>query len=273
VASLSDYTVKQMLDEVPSLLYSMDGEEPIILAGVHLSALDIEAVASLSPTGEVDGIILGYCVLRLISVKSLWSVFYQTKISTVKLRVLTAKPEENLEQLVRRIMKTGWGYAVVVDADDKPSNLVGLLNLAAFYQKSGVASRLAGMRVSDRASNPLFGVSEKVSVLSAIRTMLDQHARRLLVKESGVVVDDRGVIKWLLSPANMTKLRDSPREVLQTPLTSMPEIMHTPPYVEPGTDCATALYLITKSEARCVITSDRRQILTPWDLTVRLLVE
>ena len=95
-------------------------------------------------------------------------------------------------------MKTGGGYAVVIDADDKPSNLVGPLNLAAFYQKSGVASRLAGLRVRDRASNPLFTISEKATVLSAIRPMLDRHARRLLVEESKLVVDDRRVIKWLL---------------------------------------------------------------------------
>jgi len=272
LASLSDFTVKDVIKQVPSVLYSIEGSEPIILAGVHLSSLDVEAVASLSKAGNPDGIILGYCVLRLISVKNLWSVFYQTKMATVKLPVLTARPQENLERFVKRIMKSGWGYAVVVDDAGKPSNLVGLLDLAGFYLKSGVASRLADKVVKDKASSPLFAISEEATVLATIRSMLHKHARRLLVKEPGLVISDRGVIKWLLSPSNMTRLRDSPRQVLTTRLKSIPEILHTPSFVDPKTDGATALDLITKNEAHCVITTDKRQILTPWDLTVRLLV-
>lgn len=270
--SLSDFTIKEMLEATPSVLYSMKGEEPIILAGVHLSALEVEAVASLNKGGRPEGIILGYCVLRLINTKNLWSVFYQTKISTVKLPVLVARPQDSLETTVKKIMKKGWGYAVVVDSEGKPTNLVGLLDLATFYLSAGVSSNLANKLVKDKASTPLFAISQEATVQSAIRAMLDSHARRLLVKEPGLVLSDRGLIRWLLSPANMSKLRDSPREVLQTKLSTIPEILHTPTFVDRETDGATALDLITKNEAHCVITKDRKQILTPWDLTVRLLV-
>jgi hypothetical protein len=273
VPTLSDYTIKQMLDQVPSVLYSVKGEEPIILAGVHLSALEVEAIASLDRTGRADGIILGYCVLRLINAKDLWSVFYKTKVSTVKIPVFAARPQDNLQRTVGVIFSKGWGYVVIVDSENKPTNLIGLLDLAAFYLKSGVASRLARMRVNDKALTKLFTIGEGATVLRAVQTMLDGHTRRLLVKESKLILSDRGVIKWLLSPSIMTKLRDSPKEVLATRLSSISEILHTPSLVDPEMDGATALELITRNDAHCVVTKDMKQILTPWDLTVRLLFE
>ena len=270
--SLGDFTLEQMLETSPSVLYSIKGEEPIILAGVNLSALEVEAVASLGKTGEADGIILGYCVLRLINARNLQSVFYKTKISDVRIPVLTARPQDNLLVTVERIMKKGWGYAVLVDPENRPTNLVGLLDLATFYLKSGIAEDLAKKRVKDKSSSPLFAINQNVTVSKAIRAMLDWHARRLLVKEPGMVISDRAVIKWLLSPANMAQLRDSPRRVLATPISSVSEVLHTPSLVDPDTDGATALELIIKNDAHCVITKDYKQIMTPWDLTVRLLV-
>jgi CBS domain-containing protein len=270
--SLADYSVKQMLAESPSTLYSISGEDPIILAGVHLSALEVEAVLALGKNDQPDGIILGYCVLRLMDSKNLWSVFYQTKISTVKLPVLTAKPDDNLQKMISRIMNKGWGYAVIVDSQNKATNLVGLLDLATFYLKSGVSELLAKKQVKDKASTPLFSISEEVTLIDAIKAMLDKHARRLLVTQSGLVLSDRGIIKWLLSPANMDKLRDAPKEILATKVRAMSEVLHTPSTVKPDTDAATALKEIVKNDAHCVVTSDMQQILTPWDLTVRLLL-
>jgi hypothetical protein len=52
----------------------------------------------------------------------------------------------------------------------------------------------------------------------------------------------------------------------------MSEMLHTPSLVDPQTDAATALDLITKNDAHCVVTKDFKQIMTPWNLTVRLLV-
>jgi len=48
-----------MLAQSPSTLYSISGEDPIILAGVHLSALEVEAVLALGKDELPDGIILG----------------------------------------------------------------------------------------------------------------------------------------------------------------------------------------------------------------------
>jgi len=272
LSSLADFTLQQVLESSPSVLYSIKGEEPIILAGVNLSALDVEAVVSLGDTGEADGIILGYCVLKLINARNLHSIFYKTKISDVRIPVLTAGPQDNLHATVEKIMKKGWGYAVVVDAEQRPTNLVGLLDLATFYLKSGVASVLATKRVKDKSSTPLFAINQDTTVAGAIRAMLDWHARRLLVKEPGLVISDRGVIKWLLSPSSMAQLRDSPRRILTTPVSSISEVLHTPSFVDPETDAATALDLIIKNDAHCVVTKDFKQIMTPWDLTVRLLV-
>lgn len=268
--SLERFTVRDVLDQAPSTMYSVNGSEPIILAGVHLSSLEVEAVASLTRTNGVNGIILGYCVLRLINAKNLWTVFYRTKVADVRIPVLKTTPDENLLKTVRRIKRKGWGYAVVIDSGGKPSNILGLLDLASFYAKSGVATELSNQLVGKRASTPLYSIREEVTVQGAIRTMLAKHARRLFVKESSSVLSDRGIIKWLLSPPTLAGLRDSPESVLKTQIGSIGEVLHRPSFVEPGTNGETALKLALENDAHCVITQDKRQILTPWDLTVRL---
>lgn len=151
--------------------------------------------------------------------------------------------------------------------------MVGLLDLATSYLKSGVGSRLAEVRVKDKASAELFNISQDVTVFAAVRTMLDRHARRLFVTGPGLVLSDRSVIKWLLSPSNVTKLKDSPKQLMATTIGSISEVLHAPSFVSPDTDGTTALELILKNDAHCVITEDLKHILTPWDLTVKLLVE
>jgi hypothetical protein len=97
--------------------------------------------------------------------------------------------------------------------------------------------------------------------------------RRLFVTESERVLSDRGVIKWLLSPANLGKLRDAPNSVLGSPVGSLGTILHKTVFVEKDLDAAIALQLINKEDARCLITDDRKMILTPWDLTISLLAK
>ena len=50
-------------------------------------------------------------------------------------------------------------------------------------------------------------------------------------------------------------------------------MLHRPVFVEGNVDAATALQLINKEDARCLITKDRKMILTPWDLTISLFAK
>jgi len=50
-------------------------------------------------------------------------------------------------------------------------------------------------------------------------------------------------------------------------------MLNRPVFVEKDLDAARALQLINKEDARCLITDDRKMILTPWDLTVSLLAK
>jgi len=50
-------------------------------------------------------------------------------------------------------------------------------------------------------------------------------------------------------------------------------MLHKPVFVEQDLDAATALSWISKEDARCLITKDKRMILTPWDLTISLLTK
>lgn len=271
MAAAPGFTIEQLLAATPSTLYGVKGDEPIISAGLHLSALDVEGVVAMDREGRADGIVIGYNVLRLINPKNLWSTFYQTKISAAKMRVLLAKPQDGLEKTVKSIMKRGWGYAVVADEQGKPVRLIGLLDLASFYVKSGMSEGFRSSHVRGKGSTPVITIDEKTTASMAVQKMLGKHVRRLLLKESGLILSDRGVIKWLLSPETTAKLRDSPRDVLETPLSGLSQFFHKPALVDPDADLPTALKLLDQYDARCLVTKDHNEIITPWDLTIRLL--
>ena len=271
--SISGVSVKGILDASPCILYKVNEQEPIISAGLHLSQLDVEGVVAVDKDGKPTGIIIGYNVLRLTNAKTVWSTFYQTRIADSKMRVLLARPEDEVQTIVKSILNHGWGYAIVVDPKGAPTNLVGLLDIADFLVKSGLTAKVTNVRARDKASNPLISISENAEIMGAVETMLDKHVRRLYVKESELVVSDRGIIKWLLSPANLGRLRDSPKEILQAKVKSLGPMLHKPVFVEQDIDAATALRWINKEDARCLITNDRKMILTPWDLTISVLAK
>jgi CBS domain-containing protein len=265
--------IKKILEASPCTLYRIDESEPIISAGLHLSQLDVEGVVATDKTGKPTGIIIGYNVLRLANPKTIWSTFYQTRIADSKMRVLLTKPEDDVQTIAKSIVSNGWGYAIVVNPAGNPTNLIGLLDIAEFLVKSGFTARVTNVRARDKASNPLIKTSEQLSVYETIRTMLDKHVRRLFLKETERIVSDRAIIKWLLSPVNLGKLRDSPEEVMRSPVSAIGAMLHKTVFVEPDCDASTALKLINTEDSRCLVTNDRRMILTPWDLTISLLTK
>lgn len=271
--SILGVPIRQVLETSPCTLYRIDENEPIISAGLHLSQLDVEGVVATDKSGKPTGIIIGYNVLRLANPKTVWSTFYQTRIADSKMRVLLTKPEDNVQTMTKSIMTNGWGYAIVVSPSGAPTNLIGLLDIAEFLVKSGYTARVTNVRARDKASNPLIKTSEQLSIYDTIQTMLDKHVRRLFLKETERIVSDRAIIKWLLSPANLGRLRDAPEEVMGSTVSSIGPMLHKPVFVEPDCDAATALTLINKEDARCLITNNRRMILTPWDLTISLLTK
>jgi CBS domain-containing protein len=270
---ISSVSVKKIVEASPCVLFKVNEDEPIIAAGLHLSQLDVEGVVAVDKAGKPSGIIIGYNVLRLTNPKSVWSTFYKTRIADSKMRVLLAKPEDDVQTIAKSILSQGWGYAIVVNAAGAPTNLIGLLDIAEFMVKSGFTARITNVRARDKASNPLITISENLSVQETIATMLDMHVRRLFLQESEQVVSDRGVIKWLLSPANLGRLRDEPDKILGSPVRELGVMLHEPVFVKEEIDAATALQWISKGDARCLITENRKMILTPWDLTISLLTK
>ena len=119
---------------------------------------------------------------------------------------------------MKSILNHGWGYAIVVNASGAPTNLIGLLDIADFLVKSGFTAIVRNVRARDKASNPMISISEEPLCHGNDQTMLDKHVRRLFVRESELVVSDRGVIKWLLSPTNLGRLRDAPNGILESPV-------------------------------------------------------
>jgi CBS domain-containing protein len=271
--SILGVSIRSILETSPCVLYRVNEDEPIISAGLHLSQLDVEGVVSVDGAGKPTGVIIGYNVLRLVNARTVWSTFYRTRIADSKMRVLMARPGDDLQDVLKSILNHGWGYAIVVDSSGSPINLIGLLDIADFLVKSGFTAKVTNVRARDKASNPLISISERATIMAAIQTMLDKHVRRLFVTESERVVSDRAVIKWLLSPANLGKLRDAPNAVLGSSVGSLGTMLHKTVFVEKDLDAAMALQLINKEDARCLVTDDRKMILTPWDLTISLLAK
>lgn len=265
--------MRNILETSPCVLYRVNEDEPIMSAGLHLSQLDIEGVVAVDGAGKPTGVTLGYNVLRLVDTKTVWSAFYRTRVADSKMRVLLAEPEDDVQTIIKSILHHGWGYAIAVNASGAPINLIGLLDIAEFPVRSGYTAKVTNVRATDKASNPLISISEGVTVMAAIQTMLDKHVRRLFVRESELVVSDSGVIKWLLSPANFGRLRDAPSEVLASSVGSLGPLLHKPVFVEKDLDAEKPQQWINKEDARCLITDDRTMILTPWDLTVSLLAK
>jgi hypothetical protein len=266
-------SIGKILETSPCVLYRVNENEPILSAGLHLSQLDVEGVVAVDKVGKATGIIIGYNVLRLAKPKTVWSAFYQTRIADAKMPVLLTKPEDDVQTIVKSILNHGWGYAIVVNASGAPTNLIGLLDIAEFLVKSGFTGKVTNVRARDQASNPLISISEGVSVMDTIGTMLDKHVRRLFLRESELIVSDRGLIRWLLSPTNLGRLRDAPTQILESPVSMLGPMLHKPVFVEEDLDASTALQWINKGDARCLITNDRKMILTPWDLTISLLTK
>jgi CBS domain-containing protein len=210
LAYVTELSVQQVLDDSACKLYRVEEEEPIITAGLYLSQLDIEGVVAVDRAGKPTGIIIGYNVLRLTNPKTVWTTFYQTRIADAKMRVILAEPKDDVRAVLRSILNHGWGYAIVVSPDGKATNLIGLLDLANFLIKSGMTAKIQKVEAREKGSNPLILTSQKASVIDTIQTMLAKHVRRLFVEESELIVSDRAIIKWLLSPANLGRLRDSP---------------------------------------------------------------
>ena len=227
----------------------------------------------MSQAGKPTGVILGYNVLRLVDPKTVWSAFYQTRIADSKMPVLLAQAEDDVQAIVKSIMNHGWGYAIIVDRGGAPTNLIGLLDLAEFLVKSafigpgherkGVGQGvqpddLGEQRARHRGHHP-------DDARQAHEEALPERlcARRLRPR----------MIKWLLSPANLKRLRDSPKELLESSVASLGALLHKPLFVDPDIDAATALTWLNKEDGRCLITEDRKTILTPWDLTVSLLTK
>jgi signal-transduction protein with cAMP-binding, CBS, and nucleotidyltransferase domain len=273
LAFIAGLTIQRVLDVSVCKLYCVQEEEPIISAGLHLSQLDVEGVVAVDKAGKPTGVIIGYNVLRLVNPKTVWATFYQTRIADSKMRVILAEPKDDVQGVLRSILNHGWGYAIVVAPDGRATNLIGLLDIANFLIKAGLTGKVQNVRARDKASNPLISISQKVPVMDTIHTMLEKHVRRLFVKESELVVSDRGIIKWMLSPANLGRLRDSPKEVLEAPISAMGVMLQKPAFVEQDCDAEKALNMIYREDARCLITNDRSMILTPWDLTISLLAK
>jgi len=216
---------------------------------------------------SVHGFIGGYIIIEIIeqSRKNAWSTLYKTPSENVDWKLLTTSLDEELDILLRKMIATGYGHALVLDKD-KPVSPIGLLDIAKFFLYSGVSDNLEDITIGQLGSSPIVSVPPESTILQAVSTMIEKRVRRLLVKDK--VLSDRSLIKALMTYPWLSKLRDSTEETLNSPLTALPAtVFHKPSRALPSEGLSKGLSLLLDAEAKCLLVDG--QIATPWDLVVK----
>ena len=93
--------------------------------------------------------------------------------------------------------------------------------------------------------------------------------RRLLVEGRGLIVSDSSILRALF-PGLLYELRDEPKRLLESSITSRRGVLVRPGRLDPDLSSLDAMRSILSLESRCLVNEELNAILTPWDLTVKL---
>lgn len=268
IKRLQNFKVKQVLEVSSPVAYQVKYNDPVVMAAPFLTVFDVDAVL-VTKEDSVLGFIGGYILLEIIkqSGRNAWSTLYNTSSEKVCWKLLTTRPDEKLDVLLRKMVATGYGYALVLDKD-KPISPIGLLDVAKFLLYSGVTDNLDDITVGQLGSSPILSASLETTILQAISIMIKKRVRRLLVKDK--ILSDRSLVKALMSYPWLSKLRDFTEETLNSPIGALPvSVFHKPGRISPNENLSKGLSLLLDTEAKCLLVDN--QILTPWDLIVKPL--
>lgn len=256
--------VSDLLVRVESLP-TVRPEDPVITAGMAIRVLGVEAVAVYSPAKGIHGVFTGYNFLSLLekSPEAIWQALYKTRCYEVDWRPLSARPEEGLIDVLRRMYERKRGY-VIIPRPGEPPLLMGVIAvLKLLAERSG----RVGIPVGELATPGPISLAPDSTVHELIKTMIGKGVRRVLIGDR--VATDRDVVRYLLE-REVDALRSSPLKALQRRIGDLLGELPTPAVVERGRDVGEAFRLVAENPSYTAVTSDWGAILTPWDLTVKL---
>jgi len=154
IKRLQNFKVKDVLEISSSVIYQIKSSDPVIAAAPFLTVFDVDVVF-VTKEDSVHGFIGGYIILEIIeqSRKNAWSTLYKTPSENVDWKLLTTRLDEELDTLLRKMIATGYGHALVLDKD-KPVSPIGLLDIAKFFLYSGVSDNLEDITIGQLGSSP-----------------------------------------------------------------------------------------------------------------------
>ncbi len=240
----------------------------MIQAGLTLAYRDVEAVVAMDRQGRVDGVITGYTVLREFLRGDIWKSLYETRSGDKSWATVQSTYNDYLNDLIRKLYSSNLKYSIVFGMG-KPSNLIGLKDLAKYLEISGRSTFLESME-AEAISNPrVRSISGESSLEEAIRTMVNEGVGSLCLRGSQRIISVKSIIRGVMKSSILEKLRDNPHSILQKPIKELPELHVEAIKMKPGMTAKTALSNLLKSSSECMISPDQRRIITYWDLVVK----
>jgi len=262
----SQLLVSDIIKVIPNRVCTVKWDDPVIIAALYLTAIDVETLLVLNGKKRVHGIIAAYNIINLIysHPENIWKTLYKTSCYDVDCMVLKTSPEEHLDSLLSSMATTFLDYAVVEEASGH--RVIGPIDVARLLLEHNVLNHIKGLRIKDIGSTPIVSLGEESSIKQLIGAMLRHKVRSVFIKEQRKVITDRDLIKYLLTSPVVDEFREDPNGVLFKPVKDVQNYMRKPAELEPETSLSEALKHLLSNEAYTIITTDECCIVTPWDI-------
>ncbi|MGC8948893.1 MAG: CBS domain-containing protein [Thermoprotei archaeon] len=266
IPSISMYELLRELREQPILIKF---DDIIIERVLYLAGYDKEALIIIDDKGLYKGIVSGYDIIRLFYLydKNALHYMFKTRMHDIMRVIITTNTNDSLRSLIRKMIKTKFGMAVIVDENNHPVGLVGMIELLKFYLTHGVYLYFREMQVQNLASRPLIEVSRDSNLRMVISLMINKNVRRIFVRDIDKVITDRSIIQALFL-YYFQDLLEKPEEILNKPVNEL-SIFQEPAIINVDVSVEKVIRELLNSEAKCIINKDSGYIITPWDLVIK----
>ncbi len=264
------YTVLDVLKHVDRTARTIPMDAPVIEALAAFKALNMPALAVVGRQDGVTGVITGYNLITFLqkvaskSPEKLWAALYKTEIYNIDWLTLQSETTTSLEDLLIEMRARRWGFTLVCSKGSQ--HLVSILDITKFLVFSGVFERVS-LRLLDIATSNVVSVRGDLTIFDLVGVMLRRRIRRVVLEGEDYIITDRGVLQYFVSDQALQILRDRPEELMETTLDALTPYVGKPKILSRDTPLSEVLKKLVEKEPYTVLTQDRKQILTPWDIT------
>ncbi len=214
-------------------------------------------------------IVSGYNVLSAIHGSGdPWSVLYRTRAADLAWTPVYALPDERIMDVVDRMRSAGRYNALVVEGGS--NSIVGLLTTLDLMRFLHGIGALRGIEPRGSAA---IAVDPDASFGGVIDAMIRRGLRRLVLSGTEFAISDRSLMRGSLDGGLLLRLRDDPGGALSDPVMRYSYMLERPAIIPDGADAQSAAELLLRTEDRVAVSEDRGMIITPWDLSIRPLLD